>query len=154
MKKQNLYIAQKAVVFKKENNKVYLLLIKYKEAPKKNTFKVEGKYGCPGGKIQFGEKLDESLKRECLEETGILIEPQDPIGIISWQVEKEEEQNQIVAIFRLCLYKEGTLKNEVNENDTKLEGSYWMDISDFNIKNNLIGDEVAIIEKALDKIKN
>lgn len=154
MKKQNLYVAQKAVVLKKENNKIYLLLVKYKEAPKKNTFKVEGKYGCPGGKIQFGEQPDESLQRECLEETGILVEPKDPIGIISFQVKKEEEHDQIVAIFRLCLYKEGKLKNKVNEGEIKIEGSYWIDIDNFDIKNKLIGDEVAIIEKALDKIKN
>lgn len=41
MKKQNLYVAQKAVVLKKENNKIYLLLVKYKEAPKKIHLKLK-----------------------------------------------------------------------------------------------------------------
>lgn len=38
------------------------------------TTKWRGKWGVPGGKVEYGESLEAALKREFLEETGLEIE--------------------------------------------------------------------------------
>jgi len=149
MKNKVIRFAQKALVLKKEKDKFFLLLVKYKSAPLKNTYTVEGKYGCPGGKIDFGEDLDESLIRECEVETGVTVVPKDPVGLISWQVEKPNELTQIVAVFRMCNAVKGKLKGFVKERTTKLEKSEWVDIKRFNFDENLVKDEIPIIKKVI-----
>lgn len=147
MKKKKIYFAQKAIVLKKEKEKVLMLLIKYKEAPHQNAITVKGKYSCPGGRIEFGEELDEALIREVKEETGIVIEPKDPIGLMSWQVEKPDEISQIIAVFRICKFLGGNLTNEVDEHETIIGKSEWVDIKTFNFKENIIKDQYPIIKK-------
>ncbi len=50
-----------------------VLLGKRNDDPKKASTELhtEGMWTCPGGKLDFGEKLGEAVKREVLEETGI-----------------------------------------------------------------------------------
>jgi len=153
MKKKVIRFAQKAIVLKKKNNKVLMLLVKYKSAPFKNTYTVEGKYGCPGGKPDFGEDLDESLIRECKDETGITVVPKDPVGLISWQVEKPDEITHMIAVFRICKAVKGKLKTFVNEKETQLEKSEWVDIKKFDFDKNLIEDEIPIVKKVFQYLK-
>jgi len=146
---KRIYFAQKAIVFDKKQDKIFLLLTKYEKAPLKDTCKVESKYGCPGGKIDFGEELDASLVRECLEETGITVIPEDPVDTITWFVEKPKEISQIIAVYRLCRYKNGKPKGPVTENETSLAKSEWVDISRFNVIEKLIENEIEPVKKAL-----
>ena len=50
-----------AVIFRKEDNQIYYLLLHYKS----------GHWDFPKGHIEEGEKEDETVKREIKEETGI-----------------------------------------------------------------------------------
>ncbi len=50
-----------AVIFRKENNKIYYLLLRYEA----------GHWGFPKGHIEKGESEEETMKREVEEETGI-----------------------------------------------------------------------------------
>lgn len=50
-----------AIIFHKENNKIYYLLLHYQS----------GHWDFPKGNIEKGEKIEETAKREVKEETGI-----------------------------------------------------------------------------------
>jgi 8-oxo-dGTP diphosphatase len=52
-----------------------ILLVKRRDEPDRN------KWAIPGGKLEFNETLEEGLKREMLEETGLTVEVDKLIGI-------------------------------------------------------------------------
>ncbi|MDD3648423.1 MAG: NUDIX hydrolase [Candidatus Dojkabacteria bacterium] len=148
MKKQ-IQVAQKAIVFKKKNGHIYMLLVKYDSYKYKSTSGVlSQRYGCPGGRIAFGEDLDNSLIRECFEETGVTILPGDPIGLSRWIVKKETELNDIIVVFRVCaLVKEKMIKKVKDEAD--IENSKWADINTFDFDNLITKTELKIVKMAL-----
>ncbi|HEX9153244.1 MAG TPA: NUDIX hydrolase, partial [Candidatus Saccharimonadales bacterium] len=43
-----------------------------------------GRYGLPGGRIDIGEMYLEGLKRECMEEVGLEVEPLYPLFVGEW----------------------------------------------------------------------
>jgi len=47
---------------------------------KKSRGAYKGKYDLPGGKIEFAEKAEEALKREFIEEAGIIIDKYEFLG--------------------------------------------------------------------------
>lgn len=57
-----------------------------------------------GGKIEFGESLDEALKREVLEETGMKIEILETLYAKNTVT---DEETQMVVIVYLCKYLSG-----------------------------------------------
>jgi len=57
-----------AVIFRRENNKIYYLLLHYPGA----SHRAEGDYwDFPKGHIEKGEKIEDTVKREVFEETGL-----------------------------------------------------------------------------------
>jgi bis(5'-nucleosidyl)-tetraphosphatase len=62
-----------AVIFRKENNEIYYLLLHYESGPARNATQSDagGHWDFPKGKIEKGEKEEETVKREVKEETGI-----------------------------------------------------------------------------------
>src|SRR2546422_8921847 len=66
---EGIMVAVGAVVLDETNR---VLLVKHVEA-KRGGFWF-GKWICPGGKLQHGERLEERTKREDKEETGLEIE--------------------------------------------------------------------------------
>ncbi|MBC8274367.1 MAG: NUDIX domain-containing protein [Chloroflexi bacterium] len=59
-----------------EDDKGGILLVKHK--PEKGGF-WQGKWICPGGKLELGEAIGEGIKREVKEETGLEIELVKPL---------------------------------------------------------------------------
>ena len=60
----------------------------------------------PGGRMEFGETAEETLKREIMEETGLKV---NPIKLLdTWNLIKEERQ--ITGIIYLCSIEEGEVK--------------------------------------------
>lgn len=122
---QLLHVAQKAIIEKGRK----VLVIKNPDKAKYNP----GMIHFPGGRMKFGEDLDEQICREVWEETGVNIKPLEPIGIAAWQViagtdsrkELEKDDLHVVAIIRRCKFISGkhTLSNNVDDED--LESVYW-----------------------------
>ena len=61
-----------------------------------------GKFDVVGGRVNPGERFDESLKREVREETGLEISIEGPVHVGEWRPVVREEQWQIVGIFFVC----------------------------------------------------
>ncbi len=64
-----------------------------------------GKYDVVGGRVKPGEKFDESLKREVMEETGLIVTVEKPVHVGEWRPVVREEQWQIIGIFFVCRAK-------------------------------------------------
>jgi mutator protein MutT len=129
-----------------DNNEI--LLIKY-SAGKYQGKKLAGKYALPGGKVRFGETLDDSLVREVEEETSIICKPGIPVYCWSWEYQKENNRIQINAIARVCRYISGSLSQLKEETETSIEGSYW--IAKENVLGlNIVDDEIPALNLLLD----
>lgn len=64
-----------------------------------------------GGRLEKGEKLEDGLRREVLEETGISsIEVGKVIHVDEWFAKPEGEFKHIVAIFFICDVKQSGVK--------------------------------------------
>ncbi len=66
---ESIMIAVGAVILDETNR---VLLVKHVEAKRRGFW--FGKWICPGGKLKHGESLEEGMKREVREETGLEIE--------------------------------------------------------------------------------
>lgn len=92
-------VATKAIIKNKEGK--YLILMKSsKEDINPNT------YDIPGGRISFGEKLEEAVAREVKEETGLDIKAQKVFEV--WTFAKADFQ--LVGINFLCELIGGEIK--------------------------------------------
>jgi 8-oxo-dGTP diphosphatase len=61
-----------------------------------------GSYDLPGGRLEPGERFNDALKREVLEETGLEVEIGRPVAVNEWRPVVRDEQWQIVGIFFEC----------------------------------------------------
>ena len=85
-----------------------------------------GRYDLPGGRLNPGEKYDEALAREVLEETGLTIKIKKPLSVGEWHPTVRGEEWQIVGIFFEC---------EVVTNEIKLSEDHdafeWINPTEF-----------------------
>lgn len=61
-----------------------------------------GRFDVPGGRLQSGQRFDESLLREVKEETGLDVKIGRPFFVNEWRPVKNGEQWQIVGTFFEC----------------------------------------------------
>lgn len=133
---------QKAIVLKG----LKILLLRYSSS---NSDKmVQGKFGLPGGQLEFGEHPDESMIREIQEETGIIAKPGIPIYVWNWSYQKAADTIQINAIARLCRYESGELSQKVMGEESLLEDSGWYEINQL-MNMELIPDQIPAIRTFL-----
>lgn len=82
----------KALVFKEGK-----FLVMHNNGVKENLWEL------PGGRMEFGETAEETLRREMLEETGLIVKPIKLLD--TWNLIKEDYQ--IAGIIYLCQLEEG-----------------------------------------------
>lgn len=74
-------------------------------------------WGFPGGTMELGESVTETLKREIAEETGLTVEVGKIIGIYSKYSDRypNGDQSQPIVIFFECIVTGGELKRDGQE---------------------------------------
>ena len=96
----------------------HVLLVKRAKPPK------QGLWCIPGGKIRFGETLEQAAEREIKEETGVLIKAGEPYYVFDL-IEKEDFHYIIVDL--LAEYISGTPNAADDAMDAK-----WFALTDIN----------------------
>jgi len=91
------------VVIVKDQDEVLLL-----KRSKKS--KNPGKWDLPGGHLDKGETLEEAIKREVTEETGLKIKVADIIGTTEFSKDSKHFKNEKRGLRYLAYFKEGEVK--------------------------------------------
>lgn len=95
-------VATKAIIFNTKLKKYLVLKKSDLEDINPNTFDM------PGGRIRFGEKLEEAVVREAKEETGLDVKMGEVFN--AWTFVKQEEEFQLTGIDFFCLTDEEEVK--------------------------------------------
>lgn len=135
-----LFVAVKAFV---TNSKGEVLLLR--ESSKYEDGTNSGKYDIVGGRINPGERFDDSLLREIKEETGLNAKIGKPFYVGEWRPEVRGEQWQIVATFFEC-----TALSEDVVLSSDHDGYVWIDPKDYK-EYNLIGNLQEAFELYLER---
>src|SRR3989338_3374767 len=86
-----------------DSNKKILFLLRSKNAKNEKL-----KWTIPGGTVEFGEKLEDAVKREVLEETGLSVEVKKLLKVVN-HILPEEKQHWCNPHF-LCKIVSGNAK--------------------------------------------
>ena len=139
-----LFFAQKAFII----NDGKLLLIK-KDAGE--SAKCANKYELPGGRMDYGETVDEALKREVFEEVGIEIIPGRPLDTFEFYFERDGKRHQVVALVRFCEPINLSVTSENQVTSDHIAGIEWVPLP--KVKDlDLISDVKPIILRAVEEL--
>ena len=115
------------------NKNKYLLTLRRDANPKMNN-----KWQIPGGSLEFGEKIYETLDREVMEELGVKVKVISPVPYIDTDI---FATRQIVFITYLCMLN-GAPRIRLNEEATEYR---WFSLEDLKSVKTLHGCKEAII---------
>lgn len=88
-----------------------------------------GKWDVPGGRMNFGEGVDEHLRREVLEEVGLCVEPGRPFHIWQWVMEAPGRTTQVVAVARECTASSFAVTSDRRDPSDHLDEEAWIDLA-------------------------
>ena len=121
-------LAVDAVIIRKNGN---IVLVKRRKPP------YEGYWALPGGFVKYGETVEDAIKREVKEETGLDVEIKGLIGVYSKP--NRDPRGHVVSIAYLVVEVSGDLR-----------GSEETDIGEFNaIPDKLAFDHNDILRDGL-----
>lgn len=84
------------------------------------------KYDVVGGRVEPGQRFDESLLREIKEETGLVAKIENPFYVGEWRPIVRGEQWQIIGTFFECVVKSNKVILSKDHNDY-----LWINPKDF-----------------------
>lgn len=127
---QPLLVAVSAII---KNNKI--LLLKRSKPP------YEDLWSLPGGKVKFGEHIEEAAMREVKEETDLDTDFVGVKGIVSERLEEEEGGIEGHFIIFVCELEPRTDKFKISE-----EGNLkWFDLNLKKLKNIVIPSDYKML---------
>ena len=144
-----LFFAQKAFILKEG-----LLLLVRKSVDDPNQ---PGLWEVPGGRMDFGEDIDDHLRREVREEVGLEVDPGAPFHIWQWRVTRSTPEGgiaewQIVAVARLCDATSGELSSTGRVDGDYLAEMEWVPLNELrNYK--LIPNMQPVIDSLLSTLR-
>ena len=139
MKVDRLFVATKAFII--NDGKVLIL----KESSKYEDGSNEDKWDVVGGRVEPGQRFDESLVREIKEETGLNVKIGRPFSVGEWRPNVRGEQWQIVATFFECFSDSSEVKLSKDHEDFK-----WIDPKNYE-KYNIIETNKKSFKDYLEK---
>ena len=95
-------VATKAIIFNTKLKKYLVLKKSNLEDINPNTFDM------PGGRIEFGEKLEEAVVREAKEETGLNVKVKQVFN--AWTFVKKDKNFQLTGIDFFCVTQQQKVK--------------------------------------------
>lgn len=116
-----LFVATKAFLIHDGN----VLIVR--EASKYTDGTNTGKYDVIGGRVEPGQRFDESLLREIKEETGLNATIGSPFFVNEWRPVVRGETWQIVGIFFRCEVSSRTVTLSKDHDDAQ-----WIDPKNFH----------------------
>ena len=125
-----LFVATKAFIV--HNGKILLL----KESSKYSDGSHTGKFDVVGGRVEPGQRFDQSLLREIKEETGLDVTIGRPFFVNEWRTNVRGEEWQIVGTFFEC--SSDLDKVTLSEDHEEYVWINPEDYKDYNIIENLI----------------
>ena len=97
-----IYFAQKAFIVQKNQ------LLMVRKSP--NDTVQPNKWEVPGRRMIEGETLDEHIRREVFEETGITVTPNQTFYAWQWRIPMRSDSKRfdtVIAIARFCHFEHG-----------------------------------------------
>ena len=125
-----LFVAMKAFIV--HNGKVLLL----RESSKYLDGSNSGKFDIVGGRVEPGQRFNESLLREIEEETGLNVTIGRPFFVNEWRPNVRGEQWQIVGTFFECISESANVK--LSEDHSEFVWINPQDYKNYNLIENLI----------------
>jgi 8-oxo-dGTP diphosphatase len=110
-----------------------IVLIKRKEKPFK------GQYALPGGFVEYGETVEAALRREVLEETGLVVDVSSLVGIYS-DPRRDPREHVVTAAFAAVI-----VSGALASGSDAAEANFW-EITNLP---HLAFDHAQIIQDAL-----
>ena len=101
------------------------------------------KYGVPGGRMNPGERFDECLQREVMEEAGLKITIGRPFFVSEWRPLVRGEQWQITGIFFECFSETDNVVLSSDHDDFQ-----WIFPQEYK-KYNIVDNEHPVFEAYL-----
>ncbi len=122
-----------AIIHDKENR---ILLVKRKKEPYKNYLSL------PGGFVNYGETVEDSVKREVKEETSLIVEPIGILGVYSDP--GRDPRGHVMSTVFVCL----NLENKIEEAGDDANELCWIDATEIT-KQDLAFDHKQILRDYL-----
>jgi len=118
-----------------------VLLVKRASEP------LKGEWSIPGGLVELGEKLLDAVKREVLEETGLMVEPGEVLELFDsiWHDADGRCQYHYVLVDYLCQVTSGTLQAATDVSEVRWSSE--AELPTFNLR----PATLAVILKAFGK---
>ncbi len=108
----------------------------------------QGKWDLPGGRVEFGQHFEDSLKREIKEECGLQIEIGEVCFVGEWRPKVRDERWQIFGAFFTCHADTDKIRLSQDHDNYK-----WISEDDID-GITLIDPTPQAIRKDFDQLKN